>query len=450
MMDLPTPIIRLLNHLKDSGITPLIVGGAVRNDFLNLPTSDYDIEVYGAITLDTLKHRLTPYGSSDRVGATFGVLTLTISKYRIDISLPRLEQNNGPGHTDFTVIINPKLSFKEASKRRDFTINSMGYSYIDKQLYDPWGGQTDIRHKCLRHTSTAFTEDPLRVLRAMQFAGRFGFDIAPETVRLCKTISLSSLPKERLFEEFKKLLLHSKKPSLGLKWAPSLGLLALFPGFSLLQSIMVDDTQTGWDITLNAVDYMATITTPDPKMKLVLMLAALCHLMDSEPIQSGPSKNVTPNQNSLNFIYQLTDDKTILKAIPPLIRHYMDVNRLYIQDQSSMLVPEHLYTLATKVHIQDVIYLARATHAARVPQKACHFPAGDWLTNKATQLGICHGPLKSLLTGKDLIKHGLSPGKTFSTILKLAYKAQLSHSITTKEEAILWLKAYLKNDRYSP
>ena len=102
------------------------------------------------------------------------------------------------------------MSFNKAASRRDFTVNSMGYDLLEETLLDPFEGVEDIKHKILRHVGPAFAEDPLRVFRAMQFSARLEFKISAQTAKFCRKLDLSELPRERIFEEFRKLLLKAK------------------------------------------------------------------------------------------------------------------------------------------------------------------------------------------------------------------------------------------------
>ncbi|MCD4654618.1 hypothetical protein K8T06_11895 [bacterium] len=137
----------------------------------------------------------------DATGKSFGVLKLRDTP--IDISIPRSESKAGLGHKGFLINSDPSLSPEKAARRRDFTINAMAYDLINDQLIDPYNGKKDLDDKILRHTSSQFVEDPLRVLRGMQFIARFNLDPAVETTKLCKTIGLEGLSRERIFGEWK-------------------------------------------------------------------------------------------------------------------------------------------------------------------------------------------------------------------------------------------------------
>ncbi|WP_373030781.1 CCA tRNA nucleotidyltransferase [Sulfurovum sp.] len=177
-----------------------IVGGAIRDRMLGYECKDYDIECFG-ISVNDFETAMDHLGAQG-VGKSFFVY-----KYHdLDISLPRIEKKIAKGHRGFEVSL--AREEKEASKRRDFTINALMYDIQNEQILDFWNGLEDIEHKILRVVDkVTFVEDSLRVLRAMQFAARFGFKVEEKSCRLCQSISLDDLPKERIFREFEKMFM---------------------------------------------------------------------------------------------------------------------------------------------------------------------------------------------------------------------------------------------------
>ena len=212
---------KILNKIILNDARPILVGGCIRDYFLNLDVKDYDIEVYGLNTLEELEKILEEFGSVNLVGKSFGIVKLSTTDMEYDFSFPRMENKIGKGHTGFEVIVDGDLDFKNASKRRDFTVNSIGYDYKNKTFLDPFNGIKDIEKKLLTHINDkTFIEDPLRVYRAVQMSARFDFAVDTYTLELCKKIvdtqEFDDLSKDRIYEEYKKLFLKSKKPSLGL------------------------------------------------------------------------------------------------------------------------------------------------------------------------------------------------------------------------------------------
>jgi len=175
-----------------------LVGGCVRDELLDIKSSDFDIEVYD-ITPDKFEQLMNKIGAKG-VGKSFFVY-----KWKnFDISLPRTETKIKTGHKGFEV--NITQNEKEASKRRDFTMNALMKNIYTNKILDFWNGTFDIKNKTIRHIDNkTFIEDSLRVLRAMQFASRLKFKIAKKTVKLCQSMNLNDLSKERIYMEFEKM-----------------------------------------------------------------------------------------------------------------------------------------------------------------------------------------------------------------------------------------------------
>ena len=175
-----------------------LVGGSVRDLCLDEPLHDLDIEVYDIEpkTFEALMKRVGAVG----VGRSFFVYKLG----NIDFSLPRIERKSGIGHTAFDVEV--CQDEKEASKRRDFSVNAMMLNIFSGQLLDFWGGQEAIVQKRLAIIDEqSFKEDSLRVLRAVQFCARLGFKIEPKSLEVMQSIELADLSRPRILWEFEKL-----------------------------------------------------------------------------------------------------------------------------------------------------------------------------------------------------------------------------------------------------
>ena len=171
-----------------------LVGGCVRDALLGREIYDYDIEVYDIkpLKFDELMAGIRASG----VGKSY-----FIYKYKnYDLGLPRSESKTGNSHKDFAVsyINDPGL----ASLRRDFTVNAMMMNIFNGEILDFHGGKKDLASKTLRHIdSEKFKEDPLRVLRGVQFSARLDFSIDDDTLELMKTLDLAHLSKDRINTE---------------------------------------------------------------------------------------------------------------------------------------------------------------------------------------------------------------------------------------------------------
>ena len=188
-----------------------LAGGVVRDRLLGRSPKDIDIEVYG-MTREGLGRVLQRLGRVMEVGASFGVYKLRLGEDEFDISLPRRDSKVSKGHKGFRIHVDPDIDPSEACSRRDFTLNAMLEDPLTGEILDFFNGRKALEDRVLRHTSKAFPEDPLRVLRGVQMAARFGLSMDEETKKLCSGLDLTELPKERIWDEWSKLLLLAPKP----------------------------------------------------------------------------------------------------------------------------------------------------------------------------------------------------------------------------------------------
>jgi len=496
-MKLPHILQTITKALHDKGARALLVGGAVRDMVMGKEVKDYDVEVYGLETFDELEQILSLFGSVNQVGKSFGIVKLRAGEEEYDFSFPRTEQKTGKGHRGFDVKIDGTLSFKEAAKRRDFTVNALGYDILTGEIIDPFGGLNDIQYGILRHIDEhTFVEDPLRVYRAVQFAARFGFEVAQETAQLCKEMvekgMLEELPKERVFEEWKKLLLKAPKPSVGFELMREWGITKRY--FHELHTLVACPQDPKWhpegDVwvhTMMSIDAMASILREqgvenrEEKRKLKLLFAVLCHdfgkpLTTTIEFENGEivcwqeynkNKSIsqeihtnTPHSSLLtphsikriraighekagigptkNFMYRLTNEHDFIESILPLVEHHLKPSQLYAQGAKAGAIRR----LATKVNIVDLVLVAKADFLGRTTKEAKEgvYPAGEWLLAQAEMLNVKEKPMVQLLQGRDLIALGLEPSPRFKEILEDMYQKQMDGIFTDKKEAILYIQ----------
>lgn len=457
MISLPPPLVRLVEHLSHHGIKPLIVGGFIRDHFTGHTTHDLDIELYGVSSLEMLETLLKPFGKIGLYGKSFGVIKLSYEGYAIDFSPPRTESKSGFGHKGFETLWHSDLDFATAARRRDFTINAIGYDPIEKILLDPFGGLEDLENKILRCVDPeTFVDDPLRVLRAVQFASRFELTCDAMLLALCREMvakdALAELPKERIFEEFKKLLLRSNSPSIGLRLLRDMGGLSFFSPLDQLETTLQEKTShpegSVWNHTLMAIDTMASLRNGQWRDDMVLMLTMLLHdigkpettLIENNQL-NAPKHAEAGVEIAREWLSRITDDKDLVERILPLIRYHGFPRKLYRSHADDRAILE----LSTHVCISDLIRVAKADFFGRsfegsIPET---FEAGDWLYERASALNVLHAPPKPLIMGRDLIALGLTPSEEFKTILERAYTAQLDQLFSTHEEALEWLVTQL-------
>jgi tRNA nucleotidyltransferase (CCA-adding enzyme) len=325
----------------------------------------------------------------------------------------------------------------------------MGIDLQTGELLDAHGGQADLKARVLRHVSDAFDEDPLRVLRACQFAARLEFSIHPDTLRKCHTLQaeLPTLPKERIGEELRKLVM-AKKPSLGLQALRDTKALSLFPELEALIDCQQDPTWHPegdvWVHTLMVVDEAAKLSD-----SLLIRLAALCHDLGKPPttrFEDGRwrSKNheaagVPPTRNFLNRL-ALAED--MVGEICELVAEHLKPMQLYkVRDQVSDAA---IRRLSTRVNISNLCLVSKADFLGRTTEdaKAGLDPSASWLLEKAEELAVAAQAPEPILQGRHLIENGIKPGPAMGRLLKKAYEAQLDGEFHGLEEALNWLERY--------
>ncbi|MBF0432635.1 MAG: HD domain-containing protein [Fibrobacteria bacterium] len=458
---LPDPLQKIAWDIVNQQGKIFLVGGWVRDWLLGISSKDYDLEIYG-IELDELVKILSGYGTPNLVGKSFGVITMRISGINYDFAFPRTESKTGKGHRGFMVKPDSSLTFNEASSRRDFTINAMGIRIPELILEDPHGGQKDLEKRLLRHVSDAFSEDPLRAMRAIQFAARFELEIDSDTQGLCSKQPLEELPAERLFEEFKKLLLKANKPSIGLEWMRKMDMLRYFPELKALVGTKQDpiwhpegDVWAHNNLVINAAAHIrdTEIDIDEEKAefeKLALMFGALCHDLGKPAttvLKDGkwrsPAHSAWGERPARSFLARLTRDKKLVEQVIVYVREHLKPAQLY--NARDVVKDSTIRRLSLKVDIEKLVRMAKADHFGRETPDALEesFEAGDWLLEKSRALQVLDSKPEPLLTGKMLLSLGMKPGPQVGNIIRESFDLQLEGKLETKEAVLEWAKKKL-------
>ena len=455
-MQLSAELTKLANAIHQQGGQLILVGGSVRDYLLGqLLPKDLDLEVY-RLEANELEGVLSQFGKVLRVGKSFGVLKLITQHAEYDVSLPRRESKTGKGHKGFLVNADPQMTFEEASARRDFTVNSIGFDPIQQLWLDPHLGQEDLKKGILRHVGPAFVEDPLRVLRGAQFAARLNFQLAPETIELCKTLDLNELSRERLLGEFKKLLLRPEQPSIGLEILRQTKALRFFPELEALIDVPQDPTWHPegcvWSHTLMVVDEASRLRVGEEKADLVLMFGALCHDFGKPETTiwkdghwRSPAHDFLGMQPTEKFLRRLTDEASLIEKVTVLVREHLRPSMLY--NDREKVTPGAIRRLALRISIPELLRVAEADHFGRTTEDALRreFPAKQWLLNQASQLDVRDEKPKPFLKGRHLLQLGMRPGPQMGKVLEEAFVLQLDGAIVNLEEAKAWANQRLNS-----
>lgn len=441
--------------IRCAGGRALLVGGCVRDSLLPAPTpsKDFDLEVYG-FSHDNLERVLASHFDIDFVGRSFGVFKL--HHYDIDVALPRRETKLGLGHKSFSIQPDPSMTIEEAASRRDFTVNAIYRDPLTDEIIDPFGGACDLKAGVLRHVSSHFSEDPLRVLRGMQMVARFGLEPADETVDVCRAMTPENLPKERLFEEWSKLLLKGKVISSGLKFLRAVNWVRYYPELASLigcrQARQWHPEGDVWNHTLCSLDVFAANRDgwPDDE-NLIVALAVLCHDFGKPSTTyynsvkkrlCSPGHDVAGVAPAQAFLGRLTDEVRVLRDVCVLVKRHMSVYSLWACKRCSDAA---IRRLAAEVgRIDRLLRVAAADDAGRPP-----FPSNPepmrWLGEQAERLRIMDSAPKAIVQGRDLIRLGLKPSPLFGEILSRAYDAQIDGAFFDVDGGVEFCKRLLND-----
>lgn len=195
--------------IEETDLNYFEVGGSVRDRLMGRDPQDQDFLIVGH-TVDEVVDSLGE--DSKVIGEDFPVFLDEEGK---ECAMARTEEKIAGGHHGFEIHTSTDVTLEEDLSRRDLTINAMARNPDTGEIIDPFDGQSDLEKGIIRHTTQAFIEDPLRILRAARFAARFDFDIAGETIVLCRSISgrLTNISKERISQEMLKALTQAEKAS---------------------------------------------------------------------------------------------------------------------------------------------------------------------------------------------------------------------------------------------
>lgn len=434
-------------EVQEAGGHAYFVGGAVRDQLAGIPPKDFDIEVHGLASADVerLAKKLGPIQS---VGRSFGILKVSQAGHDVDISLPRRETKTGAGHRDFSVGIDPHMSVAEAARRREFTISAIYLDIVTGQIEDPYHGVDDLHRKLLRLVEAkTFIEDPLRLLRGMQFVARFGLTVDPATLQIMRDMvpEMGHLSPDRIRDEWRKLLL-APRPSLGLQLGRTSGYIEQWlPELSALWTTPQDPRHhpegNVWDHTLLVVDQMAKLAhdaaLADDE-RLILVLAALAHDLgkpDTTRNVEGHfvalSHEVVGVQTADVLLKRLGFEEKLRRRIGALVRNHLRPDQIFQAARAGIEPPLSVFrrlmhdlqpaTLTESISLTSADLLGRgpwprADGLMAMPE---HYDGADWWAAAITKHKLDR-PLEPILWGHDLVERGWPAGPMIGEAVRLA------------------------------
>lgn len=401
----------ITDQVSARGGRVLVVGGAVRDAVRNTyghghhQSKDLDVEVYG-IDPDTLAALLARRFRVDETGRSFAVFKL--AGHDIDVALPRRETRTGSGHRAFDVTPDPTMDPETAALRRDFTINAIGYDVATATIIDPVGGLADLAARKLRVVSDAFDEDPLRVLRGAQFIARFDLAATADTIARCHKLlpEAADLPRERIWDEWQKLLLKADAPGSGLTFLHHTGWTSVWPHLH-------DLGPHGTAAAAAALDNWATSRPDDRDGAMVTGLAVLTHALAPDAAQQTVSQ--------LCALADLPSAARMLVGELPTVA-------------TAHAARHHEQSDATLRHLAARV--GRIDRLSVVAAAAGHTEVAHWLSQSAARIGVLDRRPEPLVRGQDLVDAGIRPGRHIGQALETVYRAQLDGTVTSAADAL--------------
>ncbi|MBQ9064195.1 MAG: tRNA nucleotidyltransferase [Blautia sp.] len=420
---------RIASEAAKKGGRTFYVGGLVRDRLMGRENKDVDIEVHG-IDPSVLHEILEKLGKPIAMGASFGVYGL--KGYEIDIAMPRKETATGRGHKDFDVFVDPYLGTEKAAIRRDFTINAMMQDVLTGEIVDHFGGQEDLKEGVIRHVNdVTFAEDPLRVLRAAQFAARFKFDVAPETIKLSSTMDLSALACERIMGELQKAFLKSDKPSVFFEvlfkmnqlgyWFPEILTLKGVP-----QNVQHHPEGDVWNHTMMTLDAAASFRS-SASYPLGLMMSALVHDAGKSvatEVKDGEIHAYMHETLGLplvqKFLDRICNEVKLQRYVLNMTEQHMKPN-MYYKDGAAR--KKYCKMFDESVCPDDLLLLSKADHFGRTDPS----PYEEQEAFLRNELEVFKERMaQPFVQGRDLVEAGVRPGPEFHEALLFAHKLRLA------------------------
>ena len=445
----------LTKPIREAGGEVYLVGGSIRDELLGLKPNDMDVVVTG-IPEEELVEVLKPLGNIKSVGKAFGVLNLSLRSkeaaifglfsYEIDVALPRVERSTGPGHRDFEVDARHDIPIEDDLGRRDFTMNAIAKNLHTGEILDPYSGRDDINARHLRAVfPRAFEEDPLRILRAAQFAARFNLVVDRRTMtRMTESSSkIKTLSGERIAHELHKMLM-APRPSIAFGVLHSCDALPYFLP-ELVDLMGVEQPRKhhhldAYDHTMDVLDGAA-----DMGLDLNLRLAALLH-----DLGKFKTKKVEEDGNIHFYGHQFISERLARKIGKRLklssagfdMELVEDLCRYHMEGTQELKTNKSIRRFINRVggpdHAIKLCNFRMADKKGGANADAMDYPIR--FRRRVIDMIEAKEPfgLKDLvINGKDLIDAGMEPGPQFKKILnKLLDKVMDDPSLNEKDKLL--------------
>ncbi len=437
MTDARDAAVSLARRLKEAGHQALFAGGCVRDRLLGKEPKDYDIATSATPAQVT---RLFP--GSNEVGAHFGVVIAKCRGHHVEIATFRTDGSYRDGRRPDSVTFSTP---EEDARRRDFTINGLFEDPATGELIDHVGGRADLDARVLRAIGSPadrFAEDSLRLLRAVRFAVTLGFEIEPATwSAMCEHADgLARISPERIRDEFSRILVLPKRAR-GLELLVDSGLIRHFlpEVLDLIGCDQPPEFHPEGDVFTHTRIMLEMLGDHPP---LELCLAVLLH-----DIAKPPTRTFDPEAGRIRFNGHDALGASMAEEILRRLRYPNDVI-----ESVSFMVSRHMQFM--NVRLMKVSKLKRFMAAPTFPLEIelhrvdCGSSNGftdnlEFVLAKREEFAAAPLIPPPLVTGRDLIALGQSPGPRFKELLESVETEQLEGRLTDRESALEWIKALI-------
>lgn len=428
------------------------------------------------------------------VGKSFGVIKITDKEGdEYDFSIPRRESKTGISHKDFAIIFDTDITPIEAAGRRDFTINAMAYDPISEELYDFFDGEEDLKNNILRATTDSFKEDPLRVLRGMQFCSRLSLNSDIDTLSMCSDLfekvfeydeNIESyktrtyideqgkekpiLATERIYEEWLKLINKGKDPRKGINFLFESDWIKAYPQINNLKDIQQDKKHhPEGDVLEHTIQSMENAYNMSKKENLnseehtVLVLSALCHDMGKPVTTEIKEDKITSYGHdesgvdiSNDFLQNIGMPKNIIEKVLNLVKYHM----IHITKYDKNSKKWNVYQIADMIYpssIEQLCRLMKVDKSARESgqedddeKKEKRLEKIEELYEDAKEKEVLFKPIKSFFQNSGGKLLYLFPDtrnrKYISQVQKYIREKQKEGRIKTPNDALMYAENFAK------
>lgn len=430
----------IVNDIIGKEGVPFLVGGAVLDLLCGGTIKDWDIEVFHISYYD-LVNLLNSYGEPNIIGNRFGIVKLKVDDLDLEFSIPRKESKIGVNHKDFDIQLMPKLSIKEAAKRRDFTINALYLNLETKELLDPTGrGLQDLSDNMLDSVDIAtFIDDPLRIIRAVQMIARkvrhSSLDLNNDIYMAIQEGQLDNISGEAIYQEFNKMWLLAEPSGIcqAMNFIEDTGIIDHFPDLVAMkntpQKPKYHPEGDVWEHLKLVMTEAARYRDKLPEeWKLAYMWGMFLHDI-GKPISVDPETGSMKGHDEKGiplaraFMEKMTLNKALNDKVCSIVEGHMRP-RVMVESSPRKASWRRLQNIC---RLDILAYVSVADSDGR-PEYLREGTEAEWFKHIMMvheELGKQDGKIPSIVMGRHLIERGMQPSREFGEILKKAYEIQI-------------------------